>query len=414
MSTTPPAPGAPLLVILVDGLGFADASAGAVPFISDEGKDRVMVPVRPVLGYSDAQRAVLLTGGNPDEIDYWMLYEFSDPKESPWRWMRGLSPLDRLGDPLPLRMFKFGLSQSFLKAQARMRGYSDLSIHNIPFRALKWQRPSMAPSIYAGRPLGETPTLFSLATEKHLRWSIIRSDSLRALVSRQSASQWAPRAVERISALHADTKLVFVYMHHPDLFAHRYGVDDERTVAEINAVGRAAGEIVDATRRKLGDGLQTVIVSDHGMNRTTRFVDFSDLVMRPEFGKSFVVALDSTMVRARYLTGGGEELVRSVLDAKGFSKPVPSQERKKLGITFPGERYGDEIFLMEPGTSIYPNFHSLTRPLAMHAYHPDVDDQTAFALFIGDEARTAPAMLGSGRLQMKDLLRAFTSLLRLV
>jgi hypothetical protein len=53
---------------------------------------------------------------------------------------------------------------------------------------------------------------------------------------------------------------------------------------------------------------------------------------------------------------------------------------RELHLDFDGRLYGDEIYLLDPGTAIFPNFHSLLRPKAMHAYHPDDADQHGIAL----------------------------------
>ena len=41
--------------------------------------------------------------------------------------------------------------------------------------------------------------------------------------------------------------------------------------------------------------------------------------------------------------------------------------------------YGDEIYLLEPGIGIFPNFHSYIKPKAMHAYEPTDRTNGAFS-----------------------------------
>ena len=56
-------------------------------------------------------------------------------------------------------------------------------------------------------------------------------------------------------------------------------------------------------------------------------------------------------------------------------------------LAFSGRLYGDEFFLLPPGTAIFPNFHSFIKPKAMHAYDPAIQDQ--WGIYIGPAA-TAP------------------------
>ena len=72
---------------------------------------------------------------------------------------------------------------------------------------------------------------------------------------------------------------------------------------------------------------------------------------------------------------------------------LSSDELVDLHVDFADRRYGDEIFLIEPGTVVHPNFHSYLRPKAMHAYHPDEPEQQGIlvassgaAQFVGEKA----------------------------
>jgi predicted AlkP superfamily pyrophosphatase or phosphodiesterase len=198
-----------------------------------------------------------------------------------------------------------------------------------------------------------------------------------------------------------------MYIHHPDLLSHRYGWRHERTGAEVRRVDEALKTLVAAVTARLGPDLETVIVSDHGMDDTKTFLDFSDLVTHPDFGKKFVVALDSTMVRAIYLDSSGARTVRDRL-ATVPGRFLTKEDRIRFGIDFPANWYGEDIFLLKEGASIYPNFHSLLRPLSMHAYDPALESQTAFAYAAGATAERAIAEAAAqGPLAMNHLFPVF-------
>jgi hypothetical protein len=46
-------------------------------------------------------------------------------------------------------------------------------------------------------------------------------------------------------------------------------------------------------------------------------------------------------------------------------------ELKELRVFFPDHRYGELIFLMNPGTLVHPCFFGTYAPAGMHGYHPD-------------------------------------------
>jgi predicted AlkP superfamily pyrophosphatase or phosphodiesterase len=401
----------PVVLILVDGLGFDQVSESKTPFLAGFARKGALKPLRPVLGYSDAQRVALLTGKAPDEAGYWMQYRFCDAGQSPWRMLSVLSPIDRAPGDFLRRNFKFALSATLMKAVARRSRYSDLNIHNMPFRALRWHRPTLPASELSGSEIAGTPTLFSLLRRAGRRYAIVKTDSLWALLRTTSVSKLLPGVLGRIAKTPGGTALLYVYVHTPDLYAHRFGLKDCRFDAEVSRVDSALGEIVTAARQRLGSETQTVAVSDHGMDHTGRFIDFNDLVMHPRFGKDFIAGIDSTMVRLYYLNQDGRRVARTLVETSGAGTFLTPEQRGGLGVNFPAEAYGEDIYLLKPGISIYPNFHSLLRPLAMHAYHPETPDQQAFTVYEGESLASLRAHRGT--LRMQDIFAAVRAALRL-
>lgn len=382
-----------MVLMLVDGLGYDAISSEATPNLHAYAAKYTFRPMRPVLGYSDTQRAVLFTGQFPDRIGYWMQYRFSTPEKSPWRNLGALSILDALPIEFPRKVFKFGLSASLLKLQTRNSGYDDLNIHNIPFRVLPWFAPTLPKSAYAPRVFGKVPTIFDRMRESGRPFGIVRTDTVGKFALLASITRQMDRLRQKINDLRDDTSFVYFYIHTPDMFAHRFGIRGPKFWDELKTVDEAFPVLIDALKARFGAETQVVLVSDHGMNQTEEFVNYQHLVTHPSFGKDFVVALDSTTVRFRYLTPQGGKIARNLMEDSGKGYFVSRDELRELGVSFPGEYYGDDIYLLRPGISIYPNYHSLLKPLAMHAYHPDGADQQAIALFIGDDVseRAQPA-----------------------
>jgi hypothetical protein len=230
---------------------------------------------------------------------------------------------------------------------------------------------------------------------------IIRSDTVDKLTLLKSIETQLPRLQRQIAALPEGTSFAYFYIHTPDMFAHRNGLRAPAYRDEVRKVDAALPGLFERLKQRMGADTQIVLVSDHGMNHTERFADYQRLVNHPRAGKDFVPALDSTMVRFRYLTPQGRGIARELMGAGGNGRFLSDDEKRELGVAFPGEAYGDDLYLLEPGFSIYPNYHSLLRPLAMHAYHPDVPDQQAIAFFIGDDVSERGAQ--NANLAMNDI-----------
>lgn len=393
-------------LVLVDGVGHDQITPDRTPFLYRGMEAGNVRALRPVLGYSDAQRAVLLTGRAPSAAGYWMLYRFSDPASSPWRRLRAMAFLDRLGNGLPKSVWNLGLSKTVLKAAQKRSRYPDLNIHNIPYRALPWTRPTLTTNELSGRPFGNVSTMFGDLQARGFQYSIIKTDSFGALLRKSSVTRLLPAVLDAVSQLPAAASFVYVYIHTPDLYAHRYGLRDGRYRGEVAEADRALEAVTKALRQKLGADAAIAVVSDHGMNHTEKFADYSRLVFDRGFGRDFVAALDSTMVRLLPLRPGGADAARDSVDATGHGRWLSAEEKQSLGIDFPAEMYGEHVYLLAPGVSIFPNFHSLLRPAAMHAYHPDVPDQLAFAYFDGLEV---PPASGGRPLNMWEVHPAISS-----
>jgi hypothetical protein len=163
--------------------------------------------------------------------------------------------------------------------------------------------------------------------------------------------------------------------------------------------------IARSIRSRLGDP-RVLAFSDHGMSPVRRTVALPQLLRHPGFAVRFCLALDATMVRLWYLDD--DSSLRDELRGR-VAKSLPGRflgadELSALHVPFSSRLYGDEVFLVDPGTVIFPNFHSYVRPRAMHAYHPEDPDQSGiFVASTGipaDPARSvdlvdiAPLVLG--------------------
>ena len=97
-------------------------------------------------------------------------------------------------------------------------------------------------------------------------------------------------------------------------------------------------------------------------------------------GKTYVVGVDATMTRFRYLSDEG---VRHSMWLREFIKPFARKlspddyDRYALPLD-PG--YSDEVWLLDEGYCFYPNYFSWLKPRGMHAYDPLLPSQHGIVL----------------------------------
>jgi hypothetical protein len=362
-----------VLCVLVDAFRHDYLDAHRTPFLSSLAAEHGVARMRPILGYSDSIRATIFTGAYPDEHGYWMEYCFR-PEASPFGALERLAPLDRLPSDFALRGLKFVLSKTAVRAAAKRRGYSHLSLRHLPFRGLGCFDWTLHEPMTAPGALG-VPTIFDRLTEAGVRWSYL-----------DSAQDGTRSVLRSLDDLPRDTELAFVYLHHIDMASHLVGLESpifRRVVARTDGL---VSEVVKRVERRLGEPA-LVVFSDHGMSKVDRLVGFRDLWVHPGFPERFCFALDATMVRLWYRDDDAvlREQLRARLREGAPGRFLNAPERAALHLDFNNRLYGDDIYLIDPPTAIFPNFHSLVAPKAMHAYHPDDRDQQGIFIAPGHE-----------------------------
>jgi hypothetical protein len=369
----------PTVCVLVDAFRHDYLTPELAPRISELARQGSAGRLRPILGYSDAIRATVFTGAYPDEHGYWMEYCYR-PESAPMRSLAALSGLDRVPVDIVKRAIKWGLSHTAVRSIGARNGYANLSMRHFPFRSLGDFDWTLRRSMSDDGALG-MPTLFDRLTESGVRWSYL-----------DAARDGMGGVLSGIDALPLDTGFTFVYLHQIDMASHLLGVESDLFRRVVRRTDRSTGEVVDRLRARLGD-VNLVLFSDHGMSQVKRTVAYPELWVHPAFPERFCFALDATMVRL-WFHDGDEDLraqVRARVERGAPGRWLDAADLEALHLRFENRLYGDEVFLLDPGVAIFPNFHSMLNPRAMHAYHPDDPDQQG--IFIAPAAEPARAIV---------------------
>ena len=203
-------------------------------------------------------------------------------------------------------------------------------------------------------------------------------------MTRVSASPtWNSSKISRDTLLHRAAHLpedgiglVFVYLHHIDMASHVFGIDSQRFRRSLRDTDELIRQTLAAIHAQFPDA-PALIFSDHGMSRITEQHGIPRLHRHPAFPTRFLFALDATMVRVWYWSDDAalREEVRAIVAETYRGRWLGNHEIDSFHLRFDSRLYGDEMFLLDPGTAIFPNFHSYIKPKAMHAYDPADPDQ---------------------------------------
>jgi hypothetical protein len=265
---------------------------------------------------------------------------------------------------------------SAMRALARRRQLEHMDLRNVPFRALPYFDLTLHVPMTSYRALA-CPTIFDRCRDAGLKFVYLDSSK----IDRETL-------VHRASNLLDDIGLVFVYLHHIDMASHVFGLDSHRFRESVRGTDDLIRQTVAAVREQFPDS-PALIFSDHGMSRIEEQHGIPRLHRHSEFPRRFLFALDATMVRVWYWHDDAalREEVRDIVATTYRGHWLDGNEIDAFHLRFDSRLYGDEMFLLEQGTAIFPNFHSYIKPKAMHAYDPAGLEQLGVLI--------APSLLGA-------------------
>ena len=268
------------------------------------------------------------------------------------------------------------LSQTAVRRTAARHDYEHMSLRHLPFRSLDRFDWTLRREMSAPGQLG-APTLFDRLSDAGLPWAYLDASKLGSR-----------KLLEAVDALDPNVQFVFAYLHQVDMASHLFGIESrlfERTLRRTDELTRS---VVERAQRRL-PGLEVAVFSDHGMSPVDHIASYPSLWRHPGFPERFCFALDATMVRLWYEDDSPalRDELRTTVARGAPGRFLERDELVQLHLDFDNRLYGDEIYLLEPRTAIFPNFHSMLKPKAMHAYHPDDLEQHGIA--IGFRSRPA-------------------------
>jgi len=358
----------------LDIFAFVDALGWEVlrgrTFLEDELPWRQ--PVRSVLGYSSACVPSILTGRMPRDHGHWSFF-YCSPQTSPFRSLR---PLRLLPQSIAGRARVRNLLS---KAVARQNGFTGyFQLYQLPFEHAHEFDYCEKRDIFSPGGVSGAPTIFDWLRETGLPFHV---------------SDWRQGEDDNLAALRRDLeardlRFAFLYLADLDGALHMVGKDDSSITVRVARYEAQLRELLAAARRRYGE-VRLTVISDHGMAHVTRTFDLQAVLagLPLRFGRDYVAALDSTMARLWLRSAAAARLLPEVLAEAEGGRLLSDSELEALGCDFPGRRYGELIFLMDPGHLIVPSHMGLKPIRGMHGYHPDHPDSDAAMLSSHPPAR---------------------------
>jgi hypothetical protein len=351
------------VVALIDALGWTYVRDSG--FLSDLLSYRQ--PVRTVLGFSSGAIPTMLTGASPAQTGHWNLFYYN-PEHSPFRWLR------------PFRILPHALLDNrYTRAVIKRLGRRVLGLGPL-FECCV--RPSLLPwfdwiekkDIFAPGGISGAASVFDRLSEQHIPFRVYSYRDGSDVVLLRSA-------IRDLGA--ADARFFFVYLCEMDAYLHGHCSEPENVRQRLGWYERQLRELFGAALAADPEASLTV-VSDHGMAPVRKYCDLTGEIERLglRMPQDYLAVYDSTMARFWFFNDAAKLKIMPALHGVPLGRVLNESELQELGIAFGDRRYGDVVFLLEPGCIVASgDFNSSSwMPAGMHGFHPDDPDSDAIFL----------------------------------
>ena len=347
--------------VFIDALGWKQVEKYG--FLTDLLPHRRSIEMQ--FGYSCTAIPTILTGERPAVHGHLAFYDYA-PAKSPFKALRFLAPLLR-----PRGFWRRGrVRHQLSKLIKRLYGFTGyFQLYGVPMERLPQLDYCEKRDLFVPGGLAPVRNLADVWAAQGRRYHISNWRLSEDENFRRAAAAFRAGAVDR----------AFVYSAAFDALQHdNVGRDD----VLAKKVARYA-ETIRALHRALVDGgrpFELTIFSDHGMTPLTRTVDAPAALARAgvAWGVDYASVIDSTMARFWYLAPGAEEKIRGAFAAFP-GHWLTADEMRREGIWRDDRKFGDAIFLADPGVQFVPSDMGVKPLNGMHGYDPrDIDSRAAW------------------------------------
>jgi predicted AlkP superfamily pyrophosphatase or phosphodiesterase len=326
-------------------------------------------PVKMQFGYSSTAIPSILTGVSPSvHQQFTFFYHIKDSFSSMFTVFDSIFFKCIPSFISGRRRFRVLISK-MLKKYFNINGYFDL--YSVPFWKLKYFNYSEMNDLFDKNAFKNCENLKDYLSKNGIKHFISNW--------RQSEEKNFSELFDQLSE--NDNEFIFAYFAGLDGVQHMHTKDSKETNKKIEYYKEKIKKVFNILDENYSD-YRVGIFSDHGMTTLTDVVDIGNIIKtsglkEPE---DFLSFLDSTMARFWYYGESSRERIRETLGDVSFGKFLSKEEMMEMGVYFKDQRYGEDIFLVNPGVQIAPSDMGKDPLPGMHGYSPEDKDSDAIWL----------------------------------
>jgi Type I phosphodiesterase / nucleotide pyrophosphatase len=333
-------------------------------------------PLQTILGFSSGAIPTILTGTLPFVHGHWNLFYY-DPKNSPFKWVRHFRFL-------PDCLLDNRVSRKVIKEVGkRFLGLGPLFECCVSPRLLPFFNWVEKRNIYDRQGITGAPSIFDQLSECGI--------SNRVYTYHHATDAQIVDQSEK-DILNSDVSFFFVYLSEIDMFLHLHCKETDAIDTKIRQYEEKIRRLYVATKQADPDAAFSVL-SDHGMTPVNHQYDLVADVEKLglTMPDDYLAVYDSTMARFWFFNDQSRSAILRALRDVSCGYVLSREEMNRFGVLFEDSRYGEAIFLLNPGWLFSrSDFHgSAWFPSGMHGYHPE-QDRYSDAIFLSNRRPESP------------------------
>jgi len=252
-----------------------------------------------------------------------------------------------------------------------LHGYTGyFQLYNMPFHLLRYFDYSEKRSLFEPGGINSgAPTIFD-ALREHKVPHVLGNNWMK--------SESANIAKVRDSIAQGKVTFAYLFLGKLDALLHEHGTDAPSVKDHLKWYETQLHEILDVARNHYED-TRLFVFADHGMTETKDTCDVRRLVegLGFDFGTDYAAVYDSTVARFWFFNDAVRESITQALESEALGHIMSDSELETYGCDFPGAKYGELFFLMNPGVLLCPSFMGEKSLRGMHGYAPEHPDSAA-------------------------------------
>lgn len=360
-----------VLAVFLDGFRYDYLNAKNAPFLYSIKRESACLPLKTLLGFSSSIKATLWTSTYPRTHGLWTYWgHIPRTRKSP-------PPLYKIFEPIPCIDLRAFARHVMRYALERMRSPAiEWFMASVPDEIMPFFS-KLSPDISSNDAINGIKTLFGILRERGIKYRYFNTRDYN---------------IPNLEFDSQSESFNVIFIPNFDGLGHRYGPFSNEIKSEVRKLDVFMEKIME--RYKNVKDFHMLMFSDHGMARVKGKVNIKKVVdqlslRQPE---DYLAFYDSTLARFWFFSEKAQKMIVSKLQSLDNGKILNEADKKRFGIDFRHNWYGDTFFLVKTGFEIFPNYFVSFSPkfleprlarLGMHGYDPGHPSQNGILFYHG-------------------------------